>query len=432
MGLLLRSFRVYFARSNYLPMKFFLTSAALALALLLPAVSKGQKRLNLFTECDCNKTLLKQELNYVNHTIDPVSAQVNLFIVTNYLSNGGRVYDLQFKGQQELAGNSLNFKVSTTAVMTGLERDEYLNKRIELGLAGFLAGTDYADLVDLTAETPPAPVEDTEDTDAGTRDGWNSWIFETSASFSANTESQRSKSQIRLGFDADRTTPDWRISFSPNFFYRVENVTQSDGTQATSVRRDQWLDGRVVKSISNHWSIGIFPGVNSSTYSNIDLGASLLPAIEYNIYDYNQVPFKEFTIAYRLGWIYNKYTEETIFFKTEESLARQSLDVDLRLRQRWGSVFAGVSAGNYLNDFSKNRLSLDARANVRLIKGLSFNVSGSYDIINDQISLPAGEVSDTDLLLGQVQLATNYSANISFGFSYTFGSLYNNVINTRL
>ncbi|WP_146088776.1 hypothetical protein [Neolewinella xylanilytica] len=406
--------------------------AILAYALLFTSMSYGQKRLNLFTECDCNRTLLKQELNYVNHTIDPVNAQVNLFIVTNYLSNGGRVYDLQFKGQQELAGNSLNFKVSTTAVMTGLERDEYLNKRIELGLAGFLAGTDYADLVDLMAEVPEVSEEEVDDNSEAPQDNWNNWIFEAQASFSANTESQRSKSQFQLGFDADRTTPDWRLRFSPNFFYRIERVTQTDGTEVTSIRRDQWFDGRVVKSISNHWSIGFFPGINSSTYSNIDLGISIMPAIEYNIFDYNEVPFKEFTIAYRLGWIYNQYTQQTVFLKTEESLARQSLDMNLSIRQRWGSVFAGVSAGNFLNDLSKNRLAIDARANVRLIKGLSISVSGSYDIINDQISLPAGEISDTDLLLGQVQLATNYSANVSFGFSYTFGSLYNNVINTRL
>ncbi|PPK85186.1 hypothetical protein CLV84_2078 [Neolewinella xylanilytica] len=432
MGLTWRSLIVYFCDLTTLPMRSVPIYAILAYALLFTSMSYGQKRLNLFTECDCNRTLLKQELNYVNHTIDPVNAQVNLFIVTNYLSNGGRVYDLQFKGQQELAGNSLNFKVSTTAVMTGLERDEYLNKRIELGLAGFLAGTDYADLVDLMAEVPEVSEEEVDDNSEAPQDNWNNWIFEAQASFSANTESQRSKSQFQLGFDADRTTPDWRLRFSPNFFYRIERVTQTDGTEVTSIRRDQWFDGRVVKSISNHWSIGFFPGINSSTYSNIDLGISIMPAIEYNIFDYNEVPFKEFTIAYRLGWIYNQYTQQTVFLKTEESLARQSLDMNLSIRQRWGSVFAGVSAGNFLNDLSKNRLAIDARANVRLIKGLSISVSGSYDIINDQISLPAGEISDTDLLLGQVQLATNYSANVSFGFSYTFGSLYNNVINTRL
>ncbi|MGB3799989.1 MAG: hypothetical protein WA952_09240 [Lewinella sp.] len=413
-------------------MRFFPVCALLAYALLLTSTSYGQKRLNLFTECDCNRTLLKQELNYVNHTIDPVNAQVNLFIVTNYLSNGGRVYDLQFKGQQELAGNSLNFKVSTTAVMTGLERDEYLNKRIELGLAGFLAGTDYADLVDLTAEAPEVSEEESEDAEVERPDNWNSWIFEASASFSSDIESQRSRNDLRFRFEADRTTPDWRLRFTPNFFYRIERIDQRDKDPLISIRRDQGIDGRVVKSISNHWSVGFFPSVSSSTYSNLNLAARLAPAIEYNIFDYNQVPFKEFTIAYRVGWVYNNYVDTTVFLKTEESLARQSLDINLRLRQRWGSVFAGVSAGNYLNDFQKNRMSLDVQANVRVIKGLSFSVSGSYDIINDQISLAKGEASIEDILLGQAQLATNYSADLRFGFSYTFGSLYNNVINTRL
>ena len=413
-------------------MKFFLTSVPLTLALLWCGTAVGQKRLNLYTDCECNKTLLKQELNYVNHTIDPVSAQVNLFIVTNYLSNGGRVYDLQFKGQQELASNSLNFKVSTTAVMTGLERDEYLNKRIELGLAGFLAGTDYADLVDLTAQAPPEPEPDEIVEEAENEDNWHNWIFDIDATFSLNTESRRSKNDVRLGFDADRTTPEWRIRFSPNFYYRIEKITQQDGNQLTSVRRDQWYSASVVRSIGNHWSVGLFNGMNSSTFRNIDYSVRVSPAIEYNIYDYNQVPFKEFTIAYQVGYVKNVYTDTTVFLKTEESLARQSLDIDLRLRQRWGSVFAGISAGNFLNDFSKNRLSLNIRADARLVKGLSFSVSGGYDIINDQISLPKGEASDADVLLGQAQLATNYSADLRFGLSYTFGSLFNNVINTRL
>lgn len=414
-------------------MKFFSLTALLALAWLFANPLYGQKRLNLYTDCECNKTLLKQELNYVNHTIDPVSAQVNLFIVTNYLSNGGRVYDLQFKGQQELAGNGLSFKVSTSVVMTSLERDEYLNKRIELGLAGFLAGTDYADLVDLTAQAPPE-VEEAEDETAtiGAGDGWNNWIFETSARFSANKESQRSKTEVRLGFEADRTTPDWRLRFSPNFFYRIEKINQSQGEPITSVRRDQWFDGKAVKSISNHWSLGVLGSANSSTYRNIDLGIFVAPAVEYNVFDYNQVPFKEFTVAYRVGYVRNTYTDTTVFFKTQETLARQSLDINLRLRQRWGSVFSGISAATYLDDFSKNRLSLDLNTNVRIIKGLSLNFGGNYEIINDQISLALQEISERDRLLGISQLATSFNIQVSFGISYTFGSLYNNVINTRL
>ena len=415
-------------------MKTFSTLATLALVLVLTNASYGQKRLNLFTDCECNKTLLKQELDYVNHTIDPVNAQVNLFIVTNYLSNGGRVYDLQFKGQQELAGNSLSFKVATTAVMTNLERDEYLNKRIELGLAGFLAGTDYANLVDITAQAPPEPdvseLEEGEEDEP--EDGWNYWIFEAFARFGLEMESQRSETEARIGFEADRTTPDWRLRFSPNLFYRVEKVNRQNGEVATVLRRDQWFDARVVKSISNHWSVGILGNVESSTFQNIDLGVFISPAIEYNIFDYNQVPFKEFTVAYRIGFVYNNYIDTTVLFQESESLTRQSLDIDLRLRQRWGRVDAGISGATYLGNLRNNRFSINLSTNVRVIKGLSLSVGGRYRIINDQINLPAKEISEQDRLLGNTQLATSFDAELRFGVSYTFGSLFNNVINTRL
>jgi len=400
-----------------------------SLALFISVGLNAQSRLNLFTDCECNKMLLKQEVNYVNHALDPAGAQVNLFIVTTYLSNGGKIFNLNFKGQHELEGNQLSFKVPVTAVMTGREVDEELTKRIQLGLAGFLAGTSYAALanveIDLEEEVELAEED-------GNTDKWNNWIFETFARFKTNKESQRGQTQLRLGFEADRTTPELRVRFRPNYFYRKQTVTQADGTVLTSFRQDMWANTSVVKSISDHWSVGFFASATSSTFRNIDYGIWIAPAIEYSFFNYNEVPFKEFTVAYRLGWTRNDYTEETVFFKTEENLMRQVLDVNLRLRQRWGNIFAGISGGNQMNDFSKNRLSLRGQADVRLIKGLSFNVGGSYEIINDQISLPRGEASVEDVLLGQSQLATNFEADLSFGLKYTFGSLYNNVVNTRL
>lgn len=412
-------------------MKRHLPTAALAVFFLLFSFShlSAQSRLNLFIDCECNKTVIKQEINYVNHALDPANAQVNLFIVTNYLSNGGRVFNLNFKGQHELEGNQLSFKVPIAPVMTGREIDEHLTKRIQLGLAGFLAGTAYAALADVQVNLSEEKAVEADDAPA---DNWNSWIFETFARFNTTKESQRGRTDLRLGFEADRTTPDLRLRFQPNFFYRSQTVTQSDGTTLTSLRQDAWANASAVRSISDHWSVGFFTSGTSSTFRNINYGVSISPAIEYNFFNYNEVPFKEFTVAYQLGWTHNNYSEETVFFKTEESLVRQELNADLRLRQRWGNIFAGLSGGNYMHDLSKNRLSMSVQADVRLIKGLSFNVGGSYELINDQISLPRGEASVEDILLGQSQLATNFETDLSFGLKYTFGSLYNNVVNTRL
>ena len=42
------------------------------------------------------------------------------------------------------------------------------------------------------------------------------------------------------------------------------------------------------------------------------------------------------------------------------------------------------------------------------------------------------EASIEDLLLRQRQISTNFQNRISLGLSYTFGSIFNNIVNTRL
>ncbi|MBT5056892.1 MAG: hypothetical protein HOM68_10170, partial [Gemmatimonadetes bacterium] len=72
------------------------------------------------------------------------------------------------------------------------------------------------------------------------------------------------------------------------------------------------------------------------------------------------------------------------------------------------------------------------RLSVRLFRGLSLRVEGGVDRINDQLSLAAGEASLEEILLRRRELATDYEVWGQIGFSYTFGSIYNNVVNNRL
>ena len=80
---------------------------------------------------------------------------------------------------------------------------------------------------------------------------------------------------------------------------------------------------------------------------------------------------------------------------------------------------------------SKNRLDLHAGLSINLLKGLSFDVWGGYSQIHDQLSLPIRGATYEEILLQRKELATNYSYNFSIGLSYTFGSLYSNVVNPR-
>ena len=64
-------------------------------------------------------------------------------------------------------------------------------------------------------------------------------------------------------------------------------------------------------------------------------------------------------------------------------------------------------------------------------EGLSLNLYGSFRQIRDQIALSKGGTSQAQVLTRQREIATNYSYYASVGIGYTFGSIYNNVVNSR-
>jgi hypothetical protein len=94
-------------------------------------------------------------------------------------------------------------------------------------------------------------------------------------------------------------------------------------------------------------------------------------------------------------------------------------------------VSSSLTWSNYFFDLAYNNLRLNINANLRIVKGLSFNMSGSFAFVHDQISLPLGVSTLEDVLLQRKMQATDYSYSTYFGFTYTFGSIYNNVVNPR-
>lgn len=391
-------------------------------------MSEDVDRLNVFVDCSsCDMAYLKQEINYVNHAVDPYVAQVHVFIAPQGLNSGGTLYKINFIGKSNLEGNNLNMDLETDPTATSVERNHALKRTIEMGLVAFLANTPMGDQIELKIKSD-GPVAQKPKTVSGPLDNW---IFEISANAAWNNESSQSVINTSYAVDADYVTPEMRIRMRPYYAYRQQKV-ENNGEDIISIRRTSYMSSSVVKSINDHWSLGFFHSLNNSTYSNIKLANWIAPALEYNIFPYSEVPFKEFTIAYRVGWLSQKYYQETIYFKLAEEVLSQVLNVNLRLRQPWGYVNTSLRGSNFLSDWSKNRMTFDSRLSVRVMKGFSVNLSGGFEVINDQISLPKGEASIEEILLGQRQLATNFETNLRFGLSYTFGDLYNNVVNTRL
>lgn len=407
-----------------------LTSCYLLLPTTLQADSPpGDGEIYIFLDCDfCNQNQIKQELNYLNFAVDPYRSNIQVLINRQTMASGGRQYNLEVIGRSEWEGEKVSFTFTSLPTMTTFEENEQILKKIELGLAPFIAKTPLAEKVTLSIERPKegevinvVPYESF----------WQNWIYELGSSAWWSSESIRSNVNFRVDMDIDNVTPKWRVRIRPFYNYRQQNVQTSDG-EAIVIRRRAYFSGSVVRSISDHWSVGMFNSYFHSNYNNIDLDAWIAPAIEYSFFSYDKVPMKEFTVAYRIGYLSRNYIEETVFELLAEQRYRQMLDIDLRLRRPWGNVFVGASASNFMHDFSKNRISLNGRFSIRIYKGLSVTFGGNYELINDQLSLPKSELSLEDLLLGQRQVATTFEAGMNFGVNYTFGALYNNIVNTRL
>lgn len=377
----------------------------------------------IFIDCDfCDIDHIRREITFVNYVRDRKEADAHILVTRLRTGSGGWEYTLSFIGQKEFEGMNNTLKYYTHKDDTQDDIREGLVEVIKKGLMPYVANTPIADRVSVTfkEEVKPTDVEDK----------WNFWVFSTSLSGFFDGEETSKYTSIYGSFSANRTTPELKISasISANFnksTYKTEDLSLSSSSES---RRFSTL---IVKSISEHWSIGGYLSAYYSTYSNINLRINPAPAVEYNVFPYSQSTRRQLCFLYRLGYNYNDYIDETIYAKTSESLWRGSLSVTLEIKERWGEISTTLTGSHYFHDFSKNSLDLYSELSLRLFKGLRLSLWGGYSAIHDQLSLSASGATQEEILLRRRELATTYRYYFSVGFSYTFGSIYSNVVNPR-
>ena len=191
------------------------------------------------------------------------------------------------------------------------------------------------------------------------------------------------------------------------------------------------MDNLFVKSLGDHWSAGFRWDLGSSTRENFGFRTDFLPSIEYDIFPYSEATHRQLRILYSAGYQFNNYIDTTIFNKVKEGLFLEVLNIAFQVQKKWGSINLGLIGTNYFHDFSKNRLELFSSVNIRIFKGLSLQINGGVAHINDQLNLKKGDISEAERLLQLRELATKYRVEGGIEITYTFGSIYNNVVNPR-
>ncbi len=393
-----------------------------------------------FIDCrGCSESFIQTEIEFVNFVRDQEDADVHIFIVSQRTGSGGIEYTIEFIGQKKFEGDDEVMKVISPESDTQEERRNKLVSHIKLGLVGYLFNTDIINQLDLNFDNSV----EVEPTQAPENDPWNKWLFEIGGNTNFSGEEARKTLNLNGYAEARRITENWKIDFRHRYNYNrrtftttEEEIVGGDTTEVevteAFVRENQSFFGLVAKSLGPHWSAGFYTTIRSSTQDNIDLRLAIAPTIEYSLFPYEEFTRREVTFRYGITAIDIDYTERTIFGETEEVLFEQELNINTEFTQPWGGIEGGINASSFLHDFSKNNLRFDAEIDFRVFRGLSVFISGRYSLINDQLSLPAGDSTDEDVLLNLRNQATSYSFGGSIGIEFTFGSIYNNVINPRL
>lgn len=379
--------------------------------------------LRIFLDCTfCDTPHIKKELTFVNYVRDRNDGQVHILITSEHTGAGGLKQTFFFIGQQEYSGQADTLSFFLKADFTD---DELRTKQLhllKLGLVRYVAKTPYAGNLMVF-------YEETEDAQEYS-DKWNNWFFGINGSVFFNGEQSYQSFSSYSSIHAQRITEALKVEFGLN--YNLNRDTYSFGdTTIASTTNNKMFNHLLVKSMNNHWSVGYDMDMLSSLYQNLDFSARLYPAIEYNVFPYAQSSRKQLRILYGAGARFFNYIDTTIYNKQEELLFGQKLGIALELKEKWGSISTSVVGSHYFHDLNLKRLEVNSSVDLRLYKGLSLSLYGGVSLVHDQVNLPKGNVSSEDVLLRRKLLASQYFFMGSVGISYSFGSIFNNVVNPR-
>jgi len=370
-----------------------------------------------------SENYIKVKLWYIDYVRDYKQSQVHIIINSQPTASGGLLYTIRFLGKENFEAKNDTLKFTAKVENSNRENRDELTNVITMGLMPYLASNnqqkfmafDYTDKTKLVEQSI---------------DKYNNWVYTTTL----NTFLSGDKvSEVLSGdgsFSAARITDKWktRLTASLNYGSNSYETTTYNFNGKTVIKN---LKGLVVKSINDHWSLGLEPAFYASTFSNVKSQFSIATGLEYDVFPYSQSVNDLFTFKYRLQPLYNSYIDKTVFDKTKEFLFNQIVDVTYTHITNWGNISSTLTGSDYINKTKAYRLDLVNQANFRVAKGLFFNVTGNVSLINNQLSLSSQSLTPEQIILQQRQTLSNYSYSLQVGIRYTFGSIFNNIVNPR-
>ncbi|HOC18352.1 MAG TPA: hypothetical protein PKK95_08800 [Vicinamibacterales bacterium] len=392
--------------------------------------------LKVFLDCKdhtpCYHDYVRVEIDYVEYVNVREAADVHVLVTSLGTGAGGREFALKFIGQGRFRG--VDDEVLYASLPTDTEEGvrQGFVRTLKLGLVRYVLHTAVRDRLSVLHEDAAGGPGQQARSRVPNDDPWDHWVLR--ARFNAYYESEASASSSNLNgsVSANRVTDAWKFSLSSYRDTRRSEYTFSDGTFYVSTRRGYDVTGQAIRSLGGHWAAGGKAFIAASTYENKDRVLNATGAIEYNVFPYAESTRRQLTLQYLVGITAFDYNEETVLGKLSETVPRHTFRTAFDMKQTWGSLSADLDVSQYLHDTSMNRRTVSAEMDVRLFRGFALNLAGRASSIHDQLYLPVGEASAEEVIARQRQLATSFRRSFRVGVSYTFGSIFSSVVNTRL
>lgn len=391
----------------------------------------------VFLDCHtwiCDFSHFRREITFVNWVRDRADADVHVLITDERTAGGGTQLTLTLIGQNGLAGRADTLQIVTDATDTEEEERAELTRALALSLVPYVWHTDVFDR--MTLEYVPAEDVSGRLTAQDVHDPWKFWVFRIGVGGSLEGESQERFLSGDVRMDASRVTEDLKLEFEIDVeAHRSEfdfvDVDEGIDTTYVSVRNFYGFEALAAWSLGPHWSAGGLADVYRSSTRNTDLGIQTGPAIEYNIFPYDESTWRRLTFRYVVGMAAYKWADSTIFDRVSEVHPAHTLEVEVGVQQPWGTVRGSLDAWQYLHDLSKHSVRVGGEIGIRVVRGLEFEVGGFFSRIKDQIYLSKTGLTPEEVLLQQRERGTDYRVGLDIGLTFRFGSKFNNVVNPR-
>lgn len=371
----------------------------------------------------CNLDFIKTNITYVDYVTSSEVSDVHVVFYKSTMASLGMKYAVEFTGKNRYKKltESLDFNIFSDDSENAIR--EKAKKILELGFAYFIAHTSSYKNLSINYKIS----ENKTDKNVKSKEGW---IFRINLNSNINGSSENLTLGAWNNINIKKVTKLKRTEIYLGLNYN-ENRLEIDNETMKYINKSYYGGFANIYAINDHFSWGFFANAQQSSYENKRYGISASPTLEYNLFSYDESAFKQLRFKAQVEPVYYDYFEETIYQKTQEFLWRNKVSISYEFVKKWGSNETNLNASHYIHDISLNNFGLSNDTSINLFKGFNLNFRIHASRTHDQVYISGEGISNEDIYLNIKAIKTSYSYWINVGISYTFGSIYSNVVNPR-